>query len=357
MHTRPLEVKRLSGVSDVPTIRDVAKEAGVSIATVSYVLNASGVVSDPTRERVLRAVDRLGYRPSVIAQGLQARSSRMIGYSWRPMPPDKFSPVLEKFVHSMGEAAARHGYHLLSFPRPEPADEVAVYAEMMATGRVDGLVLSDTNIDDRRIRCLLDQGFPFVTFGRANPDWKFSWVDVDGTDGARQAVIHLFELGHQRIACLAWPEDSLTGQYRLQGYIAAMAALGQSVDPAWVIRLENDYHQAYHAIQTLLALPPDRRPTAVFALSDLMALGVINAGADAGLKIGRELAVVGFDDAPITGYLRPSLTSLRQPIAEVGELLVTTLIDLVRSEDPQPVHVLLKPRLIVRDSTALSAQP
>jgi DNA-binding LacI/PurR family transcriptional regulator len=257
----------------------------------------------------------------------------------------------------MGEAAARHGYHLLSFPRPEPADEVGVYAEMMGTGRVDGLVLSDTNLNDRRIRYLLDQGFPFVAFGRANPDWEFSWVDVDGTDGARQAVAHLFELGHRRIACLAWPEDSLTGQYRLQGYTATMAGLGLSADPVWVVRLENDYHQAYQATQALLALPPDRRPTAVFALSDLMALGVINAGADAGLKVGRELAVVGFDDAPITGYLRPSLTSLRQPIAEMGERLVTILIDLVRSEDPQPVQVLLKPRLIVRDSTALSAHP
>ena len=341
----------------MPTIRDVAREAGVSIATVSYVLNDSGVISGATRERVLQAVARLGYRPSVIAQGLQARESRMIGYSWRPTPPDKFSPVLEKFVHSMGEAAARHGFHLLSFPRPEATDEVAVYADMMATGRVDGLVLSDTNLTDRRIRYLLDQGFPFVAFGRADPGLEFSWVDVDGTDGARQAVVHLSKLGHRRIACLAWPQDSLTGQYRLQGYTETMAALGLSIDPVWVLRLENDYHQAYRATQVLLGLPPDRRPTAVFALSDLMALGVINAGSDAGLKAGCDLAVVGFDDAPIAGYLRPSLTSLRQPIAEVGERLVTILLDLVRGETPQPVQVLLKPRLIVRDSTALSAKP
>lgn len=337
----------------MPTIKDVAKKAGVSIATVSYVLNDSGAVGDETRQRVLQAVQKLGYRPSVIAKGLQARKSRMIGYSWRPVPPDQFNPILEKFIHSMAEAAARHDYHVLTFPCPEPYDEVDVYREMIESGRVDGFILPNTNLNDRRIRHLLDVGFPFVAFGRSNPDWDFPWVDVDGADGVKQAVVHLLELGHQRIACLAWPEDSLTGQYRLDGYRAAMAGTALPVDPAWVVRIPNDYHHAYRATQTWLALPADRRPTAMVALTDLMAIGVLNAATDAGLTVGRDLAVVGFDDAPIASYLRPSLTSLRQPIAEVGERVVTMLIDLVRGETPSPAQVLLKPRLIVRDSTAL----
>lgn len=336
------------------TIKDVAREAGVSIATVSYVLNDSGSVSEATRQRVLQAVQKLGYRPSVIARGLQARQSRMIGYSWQPLPPNQFNPILEKFIHSMAEAAERHDYHVLTFPSPTVSEEVAAYEEMIETGRVDGFILSNTNLHDPRIRHLLDVGFPFVAFGRANPDWDFAWVDVDGTDGVRQAVNHLLELGHRRIACLAWPEASLTGQYRLQGYHSAMAEAGLTVDPAWVIRIENDYYQAYQATQTWLGLPADRRPTAVVAISDLMAMGAMNAIADAGLQVGPDLAVVGFDDAPITGYLRPPLTSLRQPIAEVGELTVTMLIDLVRGEKPDPAQVLLKPRLIVRDSTKLS---
>jgi DNA-binding LacI/PurR family transcriptional regulator len=335
----------------MPTIKDVAKEAGVSIATVSYVLNDSGAVSDETRQRVLQAVKRLGYRPSVIAKGLQARESRMIGYSWRPVPPNQFNPILEKFIHSMAEAAARHDYHVLTFPCPEPYDEVDVYREMVERGRVDGFILPNTNLNDQRIRYLLDVGFPFVAFGRSNPEWDFPWVDVDGTDGVKQAVVHLLELGHRRIACLAWPEDSLTGQYRLDGYQAAMASAALPVDPAWVIRIQNDYHHAYRAAQTWLDLPADRRPTAVVALTDLMAIGVINAATDAGLTVWSELAVVGFDDAPIAGYLRPALTSLRQPIAEIGERVVTMLIDLVRGETPSPAQVLLKPRLIVRNST------
>jgi len=337
----------------MPTIKDVAKDAGVSIATVSYVLNDSGAVGDETRQRVLQAVQKLGYRPSVIAKGLQARKSRMIGYSWRPVPPDQFNPILEKFIHSMAEAAARHDYHVLTFPCPEPYDEVDVYREMIGSGRVDGFILPNTNLNDRRIRHLLGVGFPFVAFGRSNPEWDFPWVDVDGADGLQQAVNHLAELGHRRIACLAWPEASLTGQYRLDGYQAAMASAALPVDPAWVIRIQNDYHHACRATQTWLDLPSDRRPTAVVALTDLMAIGVINAATDAGLTVGRDLAVAGFDDAPIAGYLRPSLTSLRQPIAEVGEWVVTMLIDLVRGETPSPAQVLLKPRLIVRDSTRL----
>jgi DNA-binding LacI/PurR family transcriptional regulator len=340
----------------MPTIKDVAREAGVSIATVSYVLNDTGAVSETTRQRVLLAVDRLGYRPSVIAKGLQARESRMIGYSWRPVPPDQFNPILEKFIHGMAEAAARHSYHVLAFPSTELSDEVTPYREMVKSNRVDGFVLSNTNLGDRRVRYLLDEGFPFVTFGRSNQDWLFPWVDVDGADGVEQAVTHLVVLGHRRIACLAWPEDSLTGEYRLAGYRRAMASAGLAVKENWVIRTENFYRHAQQAAQTWLAMPPARRPTAVVALTDLMAIGVMNAAADAGLRVGRELAVVGFDDAPITGYLQPSLTSLRQPIAEIGERVVTMLIDLVRGESPSPAQVLLKPQLIVRDSTAMSAQ-
>jgi DNA-binding LacI/PurR family transcriptional regulator len=336
------------------TIKDVARRAGVSIATVSYVLNGTGAVSEPTRQKVLRAVEQLGYRPSVIAQGLQARASRMIGYSWQPMPPDQFNPILEKFLHGMAEAAARHGYHVLAFPSTSPSDEVAPYREMVETGRVDGFVLSNTNLDDPRIQYLLDADFPFVAFGRSNAGLAFPWVDVDGVDGVEQAVRHLVELGHRRIACLAWPEDSLTGQYRLQGYCRAMADAGLGVEPEWIVRTGNFYQEAHRDARPWFALSPDRRPTAVVALTDLMAMGVMNAVVDAGLAVGGDVAVIGFDDSPVAGYLQPPLTSLRQPLAEVGELVVTMLIDLVRGQALARSQVLLRPRLIVRDSTLRS---
>jgi len=299
-------------------------------------------------------VEELGYRPSVIARGLQAGESRIIGYSWRPAPPNQFNPILEKFIHAVAEATARHGYHVLTFPYPEPYDEVDVYREMIKSGRVDGFVLPNTRFNDQRIRYLMEVNFPFVAFGRSNPEWDFPWVDVDGADGVGQAMTHLMDLGHQRIACLAWFETEPVGEHRLSGYYGAMSGAGLPVDTAWVVRMENDYFQAYQATQTLFQLPADRRPTAVVALSDLMAIGVMNAATDAGLTVRRDLAVVGFDDAPVAGYLRPSLTSLRQPISEVGETAVKMLVELVRGEKPSPYQVLLNPCLIVRDSTTLS---
>jgi DNA-binding LacI/PurR family transcriptional regulator len=243
---------------------------------------------------------------------------------------------------------------VLTFPYPEPYDEVDVYREMAESGRVDGFVLPNTRFDDQRIRYLMEVGFPFVAFGRSNPEWDFPYVDVDGADGVGQAMTHLLDLGHQRIACLAWFETEPAGEHRLSGYYCALTAAGLPADRAWVVRMKNDYFQAYQATQTLLQLPSERRPTAVVALSDLMAIGVMNAAADAGLTVGRDLAVVGFDDAPVAGYLRPSLTSLRQPIREVGDTAVKMLVDLAQGGEPAQYQVLLKPCLIVRDTTTLS---
>jgi DNA-binding LacI/PurR family transcriptional regulator len=333
------------------TIRDVARRAGVSTATVSYVLNDSRPVGAETRRRVLKAAAELGYRPSAIARGLKAGESRMLGYSWLPFPPNQFNPILEKFITSVAEASARRGYHVLTFPLSEEHNELAVYQEMVESGRVDGFILPNTCFDDGRIRYLLDVSFPFVAFGRSNPGWEFPWVDVDGAAGVSQAVRHLVDLGHERIACLAWPEALVPGFHRLQGYLGSMQEAGIEVRHGWIARVENDYFQAYRAAQVWLSQPRERRPTAIVSLSDLLAIGVLNAASDAGLRVGVDLAVVGFDDAPITGYLRPPLTSLRQPVGEVGERIVAMLIDLVGGRADCETHVLLNPRLIVRAST------
>jgi len=334
-----------------PTIRDVAREAGVSIATVSYVLNESRPVGEQTRQRVLAAAQRLVYRPNVMARNLQARETRLLGYTWRPTPPDQFNPILDQFLNAIAQAAAHHGYRVLTFPSETIAQELAIYEDMVLTGQVDGFILSNTNLDDERVRRLLDIGFPFVAFGRSNPEWEFPWVDVHGTEGMAMAVQHLLDRGYRRIAHLAWPEDSLTGQYRLQGYLSALAEAGLAVESDWIVRTENRHGAAYEKARALLALPHARRPDAIVASSDLMAIGAMNAAWDAGLEVGRELAIVGFDDAPVARYLRPPLTTLRQPITEIGERLITMLVALCQGRPIADPHVLLSPELVVRDST------
>lgn len=336
----------------VPTIHDVAREAGVSIATVSYVLNGTRRVAEETHQRVFGAAQRLGYRANIMARNLQARETRLIGYTWRPSLADSFSPILDRFLQSMAEAAARHGYRVLTFPTTSLEHELATYEEMMRIGQVDGFVLSNTNRDDPRVRVLLDAGFPFVAFGRANSDWDYPWVDVDGAAGMEMATAHLVAQGHRRIACLAWPEQSLTGQYRLAGYLSGIAAAGLTPEPGWTLHGESSYNDAYSLTQRLLSLPPRIRPTAVVAMTDLMAIAALNAGWDAGYQMGRDLAVVGFDDAPIAPIVRPGLSSVRQPIAEVGERLATMLADLLAGRAIAESHILLQPELIIRESSA-----
>jgi len=341
--------------SPAVTIKDVARRAGVSIATVSYVLNKSASVSEVTRARVLDAVAELGYRPSAVARGLRARESRTIGYSWHRVPADYWHPILDRFLYSMAEAAEAQGYHILTFTSRPNSKPWLPYEELILTGRVDGFILSDTDRDDERIRYLMNRGFPFVAFGRAcereSEKWDFPYVDVDGEAGVRQAVEHLLALGHRRIGLIAWPETSLTGYYRYQGYVRALQVTGISPDPAWIVRAEHTEGSGRQAMHALLNLQTDRRPTAVVALSDLMAIGALNAVYEEGLQPGRDVALVGFDDIPTAQYLHPPLTTLRQPIIEVGERVVSMLLRLIRGKELTERKVLLPPTLIVRGSS------
>ena len=251
---------------------------------------------------MLAAAERLGYRANITARNLQASETRLIGYSWRPSPVEQFNPILDKFLQSIAEAAARHDYRILAFPSIDVQEELSAYEEMMLIGQVDGFVITNTNFDDERVLSLVKNHFPFVSFGRANEDWDFPWIDVDGTAGTLSATRHLVAQGHRRIAFLAWPELSQTGHFRLKGYQDGMAQAGLLIDPDWLEMAGNVYGESYAAMQRLLTLPAERRPTAVIASSDLMAMGAMNAAWEAGLEVGRDLSVVGFDDVPVAAF-------------------------------------------------------
>ncbi len=335
------------------SIRDVAKAAGVSTATVSYVLNDSRPVTPSTRMRVLAAADQLGYRPNVTARSLQANRTFLIGYSWRPLPARNSSPILDRFVHSMGLAAYRAGYHLLAFPAPSDQDEVDVYRNLVATNRVDGIVLSATNIEDPRVAYLSTTRIPFAAFGRSAHDQYYPWVDVDGQAGVRLAVAHLAEQQHTRIGMLAWPNGSQSGEDRFQGYVNGLTSLGLPQNEAWVVHVNHDAVEGYHGMQRLLALPPNERPTAVVCVSDLVAMGAMNAIREAGMRVGPDMGVVGFDDMPLAEQLSPPLSTIHQPIDRIGTLVISQLTQLINEESlpPDEAHQLLAPSLVVRQSS------
>lgn len=333
------------------TLKDVAAQVGVSYQTVSKVLNGQATVTPETATAIQQAVNELGYRTNVTARNLRKQASHLIGYSWEPTTPDRVSPILDQFLGSTVEAAEAAGYHVLLFPSHKSSDQSAVYHDLIRAGRVDGFIITSTNYDDSRIRLLQQLNFPFVAFGRANPDWSFPYVDVDGRAGLRAATAHLLDQGHQRIALLAWPEGSRTGTSRVNGYLDALHAAGLTLDPAWVRRGEGEVPVGYAQTSALLQLPVAIRPTAVVAVDDHLAIGAMQAVQAAGLTVGADIGVTGFDDTPGVQHLSPPLTSVRQPVRAVGREIVKLLIQLMQGDTPTCPQLHLPPRLIVRQSS------
>lgn len=340
----------------MPTIKDVAREAGVSIATVSYVLNNKDTfVSKATRLQVLEAIERIGYTPNITARSLKASQTRLIGYAWHEVPYDQVNPVLDRFTYYLAQAAEAAGYHLLTFTHPLERP-IPVYDEMIRTQRVDAFVLAGTVVDDERIRFLMESRFPFVSFGRSNAGWDFPWVDTDGERGVYEATKYLVSLGHERIAMAAWPEESISGEYRVRGYLDALHDAGIVSHSDYVLRGEHSEAAGGEALAYWWDMPADERPTAIVAITDLVAIGIMNEAEKRGLVVGRDVSVIGYDDAPMSQYLRPALTTVQQPIIEIGQGLVALLESVIRQESPASHHLLIPPRLVIRDSCGAPAR-
>lgn len=334
------------------TLKDVAARAGVSYQTVSKVLNQQGSVTPATEARIWQAARELNYRPNVSARNLRTQSSRLIGYAWQRAADTAPRPILDQFLYHAALAFEKEGYHLLTFivDRDEHADFTS-YQELYGRNQVDGFILADTNHDDPRIEFLIEQQIPFASFGRANDDWHFCWVDVDGRYGMRTVIDHLLQRGHRRIALLTWPAGSEAGAYREAGYEEALRAAGIAVDPAWIMRGENSVQHGANGITRLLAMPAAERPTAVACVSDNIAVGAINAATAAGFQVGEDLAITGFDDAPLAQFLHPPLTSVRQPIPAVGQHVANLLLKQINEDPVAEMGILLKPELIIRASS------
>jgi len=332
------------------TLKDVARHSGVSYQTVSKVIRNEIQVTPEVRARIEAAIEALGYHPNAAAQNLRTRASLLIGYSWQLESQNHSSPVLEQFQHSIVEAAEDFGYHILLFPQRR-GNQYSTYEDLVRTRRVDGFVLSSVEYNDPRLPIIHRLGVPVVSFGHSDEDLPVSYVDVDGRAGMAEAVEHLIEQGHRRIAILAWPENSRVGTERLNGYWDAMAAAELAVDPKWIVRGKGEIDYGYDAANRLLDLPEQRRPTAIVTVLDTIAIGVIQALEACGVEVGSEVAVTGFDDMPVANHLKPSLTTLRQPVWEVGRIVINLLTAQLRGEQPEPQRVLLRPELVVRESS------
>ncbi len=337
------------------TIKDVAAQAQVSFQTVSKVLNHQAQVSPETESRIWEAVRALGYAPNHRARNLRTQRSYLLGYSWRPEPPDLVNPIHDRFLQSMMAAAQQSDYHLLPFPYSAENGHVPAYRNLIQTGRVDGFILSGVEARDPRIEFLQSEGFPFVAFGRSDASATYPYVEVDGAEGLRLATQHLIEQGHRRIAALAWPRASRVGQDRVKGYLAALRAAGIEPKANWIARGDGTVEFGYKTTVRWLDLPVRRRPTGIVALNDTQAIGAMRAIQERGLRVGADIGVTGFDDSPMTQYLTPALTTLRQPIWQVGEKVIQILVGLLHDNPPPETQIMLAPRLIIRESSRRTA--
>ncbi|KRV49245.1 hypothetical protein AQ490_03315 [Wenjunlia vitaminophila] len=335
------------------TILQVAEAAGVSRQTVSNVINAPHRVRQETRERVERVIGELGYHPNRVARWLRVSSPGMIGYRIRPVAEESVASIHDRFLHTLAEFGEASDHHVLVFTASDTEEEADRCTALCRTGTVSGVVLYDLTPYDTRPDRLTAAGVPFVAFGRtaAGAD-RYSWVDVDNSAGTAIAVDHLVAAGHRRIGFIGWPEGSSVGDARARGWLEAMDRHGLLAGSHRLdVRGPDTMSSGTRLMSELLDRPSP--PTGVVAATDTLGVGALHAVRDRGLLLGRDIAVVGFDDTPAASAL--GLTSLRQPIEEVGQLIITELVRLTGrdTEDAAaaPMNRLLEPDLVARAST------
>jgi DNA-binding LacI/PurR family transcriptional regulator len=332
------------------TSRDVAKLARVSRTTVSFILNnVPGVsISTATRKRVLDAAKQLNYSPNVAGKRLVSGKSYTIGLVLCQSTAQIFTDAfLPQVILGVEQAAMQQGFHVLL--KPVDPNDTGGYARLITENYVDGILLSGPRQDDKALMQLHQQRVPIMLMGQL-PETDIPFVDVNATAGAELAVNHLIEYGHQRIGMITnAPLDYTSAQQRCDGYVKALKKASLRVDKALIRAGNYTPASGFEAMTALLQLVP--RLTAVFVASDVVAMGVILAIKRAGLRIPKDIAVVGFDDIPLAEYYDPPLTTIRLPAFGLGWAGGERLIRIIQGEGLNDASLLLESKFISRQSS------
>ena len=330
------------------TIKEVADQAGVSIQTVSRVINGRPDVSAETRQRVQQIVDELGFRPYALARGLASRRNRTLGLFATDLSDYFFA---EATVGANAEAL-EHGYFFILGSTKLRREEEPKYLQLLTERHVDGvLFVRAGSEDDREHLFHLNQaGIPLVTTGFQQTAIEFTLVDAKNLDGAFTAVKYLLDLGHTQIAMITGPRGVKSTHDREEGYCHALAAAGVPLDPALIGYGDWTHASGYRAMQQIIA--NGQLFTALFAHNDRMAIGAMSALHSLGLRVSQDVSVVGFDDIPEAEFSDPPLTTVRQPLEEIGRTAARLLIQRVENPQLGPVQVLLDTELVLRSSCA-----
>lgn len=335
------------------TIKDIAQKIGKSTTTVSRALNDYADISPETKELVRHAAEELGYTPNTMAQRLKKQQTDTIGLIIPTSGPRFSDPFFSEFIAGIGNKAATLGYDLLVATRAPGQQELDTYRFNVNAHRVDGLIVVRTRCQDDRIDFLRAEKFPFVSFGRVAGELDFSYVDEDGEEGLGMVIDHLTGLGHTRIGVIASPDNLMFTRHRIVGIHREAEKAG--IRPENLNFVEGDLTQRSGYLQANALLDQPNPPTAIVAFNDLMALGAISAAQDRGLVVGKDVSITGFDNIPMAEHSHPPLTTVNQPIYQIGASMCEILVRQIRGEQEAPEQMLLKPTLIVRQSTGVVA--
>lgn len=331
-----------------PTLEEVAAHAGVGRGTVSRVINNAAGVKESTREAVQRAIQELGYVPNLAARSLAGRRADAVALvltepDWRVFAEPFFSEI----VRSLGDALTDTGMQLmLTLVRSDT--ERTRFLEYARGGRVDGVLLLSVHAGDRLPDMLAEARLPTVMLGRRSGDEYVSYVDADNVGGARSAVSHLLARGRRAIATIAGPLDMYVAQCRLRGYQDALALAGLTYEESLVVEGDFTEESGRRAMAELLERHPEI--DGVLAASDTTAVGALHALRAAGRRVPHDVAVIGFDDFPLAQRTEPRLTTVRQPLEEMGRAMIRLLLEDMEEPSVAYRHVILRTELQVRES-------
>ncbi len=331
------------------TLKDISKKAGKSITTVSRALNDYDDVSPETKKLVRQIAEQMGYQPNINAQRLQKQKTDTIGFIIPTFGPRFSDPFFSEFLAGVGNKASDLGFDLLVSTQPQGEKEYRAYHKMMDGHRVDGFIIVRTRRNDDRINDLLKQDFPFTVFGRIEGLNDFPYIDEDGIYGMQQIADHLVSLDHTRIGCIAPDPELMFAKARLAGLKDGLVKYGIQLEDSLVRIGDLTQKGGYEQAKLLLSGTPP--PTAIVACNDLMAIGAMSAAQDLGLEVGRDISITGFDDIPLAEYSHPPLTTVHQPIYLIGGMVCEMLINIIQKRTLEQEQIILKPSLIVRESS------
>jgi LacI family transcriptional regulator len=333
------------------TIHDVAKRLNLSITTVSRALDGYEDVSEETRQRVIQVAREMGYAPSRAARQLRRQHAEAIGYILPSTAPRFTDPYFSQFIAGLGDEIAGSNYDLvISTAPPGDLTEEVLYRRWIQSRRVDGMVLARIRKEDWRIRFLAEAGMPFVATARSQDGISFPFIEMDGRAGMASIVKHLVDYGHRSIAYIGASDELTLQEERFAGYQLGLESAGIAYRTELVTIGDMTRRGGYRAAQTLFN--QRNLPTAIACVNDLTAVGVMQAASERGLRVGRDLAVTGFDGIDDTESVDPSLTSCIPAVYEIARQLMKLLLELLSGKQLKEEQVLLQPEVIVRESSA-----